>query len=194
MPTNYVSSDTSNFVVKRYLAIIGAYYLQQLPEDIQKKFKNEQLWGNIKEEFNYSCAYCGRKQGENIKVLVKGQPLKKVLILEREYIFMMNQEDVGLHHPGNIIPCCNPCNNSRGRKNWIQHLEDICGEDIDVFEYRKEKILEQIEKYKYSSIKENELLKIRETAKKLYKEISSIIEITANKVIEDLIASSTLEE
>ncbi|WP_377520058.1 HNH endonuclease [Priestia megaterium] len=193
MPTNYGSSDTSNSAVRRYLTVIGTYYLKQLPEDIQRKFKNGQLWENIKEEFNYNCAYCGRKQGEVIEVLVKRKPMKKELILEREHIFMMNQEDVGLHHPGNIIPCCNPCNNSRHKKTWIQHLEDICAGDIDVFQYRKEKILEQIEKYQYSSIKESELLKIRETAKKLYKEISSITETAANKVIEDLITHSTLK-
>ncbi|PGB70722.1 HNH endonuclease [Bacillus wiedmannii] len=186
MPSNYGVSETPNIAIKRYLTVIGKHYLESFPKDTVTKFNNGQLWNEIKEEFGYRCAYCGRKQGDLITVVEKKKETEKKLVLEREHIFMMNQDDVGLHHPGNIIPSCKPCNQARRKKTWKEYLEEICKGDADVFQSRKEKILEQIEKYKYSEITEKEFSKIRDMAKELYREIAKLTEDKSQEVIKDL--------
>jgi hypothetical protein len=34
--------------------------------------------------------------------------------LEREHFLMINAEQCGLHHPGNIVPCCKDCQKEKG--------------------------------------------------------------------------------
>ena len=34
----------------------------------------------------------------------------------------MNKASLGLHAWGNIVPCCQKCNNDKQQKNWVEFL------------------------------------------------------------------------
>ena len=55
-------------------------------------------WQEIKEKFNHSCAYCGRKMER----------------LEMDHVIPLSRG--GKHTAGNIVPACRKCNASKGNK------------------------------------------------------------------------------
>ena len=93
---------------------------------------------------------------------------------------MFNRTEFGLHHPGNIIPCCKECNKRERLEdktycNWEQHLLKVCegrGESSETAA-RKQKILDNFKKHKYPELNINEEHAIRVIASSLYENIKT---------------------
>jgi hypothetical protein len=93
---------------------------------------------------------------------------------------MFNRTEFGLHHPGNIIPCCKDCNKrsrleDKSYGNWEQHLIKVCIKrgDGDKVESRRNKILLNFQKHNYPELNVNEQHAIRVIAHSLYENIKS---------------------
>ncbi|WHY65628.1 HNH endonuclease signature motif containing protein [Neobacillus sp. SuZ13] len=155
-------SDSANTSVRAFLTKVGEYYLGSVFNT--GNGKGQQIWNDIKNNiFHEQCAYCG-KTGK----------------LQIEHLLMFNREECGLHHPGNIVPCCLNCNtrkkDSAGKYlSWQDHLVKICEEngDLPSVEKRKAKIKQHIEEgpYKYPALSDEEQKAIKVIAKRLYEHI-----------------------
>ena len=105
------------------------------------------------------CAYCGISE-EDAK-------------LTMEHLIMFNRTECGLHHPGNVVPCCSPCNkrergNDKNFVGWEDHLKFICKNDKEKLQERKKTILNHIRNEKYPKLSENEVSALKAIAKHLY--------------------------
>ncbi len=163
-------SDSANTAVRAFLTKVGEYYLGHSFNTGSGKGKR--LWQEIREiHFNSTCAYCG-EQNEKLQI---------------EHLYMFNRAEYGLHHPGNIVPCCKSCN-KRERKedktycNWEEHLKIICNRanEDDQFEKRKQKIIDNFTKFNYPKLNENEKHSIRVIANSLYENIKTESEKSLN--------------
>ncbi len=93
---------------------------------------------------------------------------------------MFNRTEFGLHHPGNIVPCCKSCNKRERNEDssytsWQEHLKKICQSrsEMGQFEGRKQKIISNIKKHKYPELSTNESHAIRVIANSLYDNIKT---------------------
>lgn len=157
------ASDSANTAVRAFLTKVGEYYLGASFNTGNGKGKK--LWEEIKTvRFENCCAYCGEKSEK----------------LQIEHVLMFNRTEFGLHHPGNIVPCCKGCN-KRSRVSgstycdWKQHLRNICTSKAQEHLYaeREGKILENFEHYNYPRLNENERHAIRVIASSLYENIKT---------------------
>lgn len=157
------ASDSANTAVRAFLTKVGEHYLGHSFNTGSGKGKT--LWLSIRDDdFNGCCAYCGDKHEK----------------LQIEHVLMFNRTEFGLHHPGNIIPCCKECNKRERLEdktycNWEQHLAKVCesrGESRNV-ETRKQKILDNFKKHKYPELNINEEHAIRVIANSLYENIKT---------------------
>lgn len=63
-------------------------------------------WEQVSDEnFGGRCAYCG-KAGK----------------LEVEHVIPINMEKLGEHHPGNVVPACRDCNNTKKSRDYAEFL------------------------------------------------------------------------
>lgn len=157
------SSDSANTAVRAFLTKVGEYYLGHSFNTGSGKGKA--LWMTIRDEdFGGSCAYCG-EQSANLQI---------------EHVLMFNRSEFGLHHPGNIIPCCRACNKrerleDKSYCSWEDHLKRVCERrnEIVQFEVRKQKIIENFCKHNYPNLNTNERHAIRVIANSLYENIKA---------------------
>lgn len=180
MATNYTRFDAANSAVRSFLTTIGNSFLENEP-DLKKFFKEKKgvsFWSSIKEEFDHCCAYCGIKEGTSI-LNKRG---KKVNVrLEREHLLMFNKEECGLHHPGNIVPSCSPCNVNNRKDGWKKHLYKICNENESLYFERLSKIENHIKKYKYPDISIDLQDDIKFSCVKLYNNVvNTVLEIESD--------------
>lgn len=155
------SSDSANTAVRAFLTKVGEHYLGHSFNTGSGKGKS--IWLAIKgEDFSDCCAYCNDNSNA----------------LQIEHVLMFNRTEYGLHHPGNIVPCCKSCNKRERLENkqychWEQHLLKVCERrnELQLFEARKMKILSNFEKYKYPKLNETEQHAIRVIANSLYENI-----------------------
>lgn len=106
-------SDAANKAVRAYLTSVGEHYLG-------KSFNTgsgsgKATWEEIKSEFANSCAYCGQ-----------------IGAVQIEHLIMFNRSEYVLHHPGNIVLVCKPCNErnkdeSKKYVSWQEQLIQRCG-------------------------------------------------------------------
>lgn len=155
------ASDAANTAVRSFLTKVGEHYLGRIFNTGSGQGKRD--WLRIRDEvFEGKCAYCEETP----------------VALQIEHLLMFNRSEYGLHHPGNVAPCCKGCN-KRQRKpdktyvDWIEHLELICSSrnEINLFEERKNKILTHIRNENYPELNENEQQAIRVIANSLYENI-----------------------
>lgn len=154
-------SDSANTAVRAFLTEVGEHYLGHSFNTGSGKGKS--IWLAIKgEDFSDCCAYCNDTSNA----------------LQIEHVLMFNRTEYGLHHPGNIVPCCKSCNKrerleSKQYCHWEQHLLKVCERrnELELFELRKMKILANFEKYKYPKLNETERHAIRVIANSLYESI-----------------------
>jgi len=167
MTTYNTSADSANTNVRAFLTKVGEFYLG-------RSFNTSSGWGkkyweNIKTKtFNSRCAYC----------LSKGK-------LHIEHLIMFNSEQCGLHHPGNIVPCCPKCNQRKKDKDtqkyieWVDQLETICDSNaltIDEFKSRKKVILTHIKNEKYPNLTDDEINALLAVANHLYTSTNSLFD------------------
>jgi hypothetical protein len=157
------ASDAANTAIRAFLTKVGEYYLGHSFNTGSGKGKA--AWLSIRDnDFLGCCAYCGQKN-ENLQI---------------EHVLMFNRTEFGLHHPGNIIPCCKDCNKrsrleDKSYGNWEQHLIKVCIKrgDGDKAESRRNKILLNFQKHNYPELNVNEQHAIRVIAHSLYENIKS---------------------
>ncbi|ATX79961.1 hypothetical protein Ga0123461_1547 [Mariprofundus aestuarium] len=161
MTTYNTSSDAANTAVRSFLTKVGEYYLGHSFNTGSGKGKA--TWARIRDDvFSGTCCYCGEAHA----------------VLQIEHLLMFNRTEYGLHHPGNIAPCCKPCN-KRERKegktytSWEEHLQVVCERRNEsyLFEQRKNKIINHITAEKYPDLDEKERHAIRVIANSLYENI-----------------------
>jgi hypothetical protein len=154
------SSDAANTAVRAFLTKVGELYLGR-SFNTSSGF-GKQTWLRIKNEvFNGRCAYCDSKS----------------VSLQIEHLVMFNRSEYGLHHPGNIVPCCKECNKRTKDSNgnyltWREHLKIICKQKSD-FKERESKIDESIKSENYPCLNEKEQHAIRVIANTLYENIKN---------------------
>ena len=155
------SSDAANTMIRAFLTKIGEDYLGRSFNTGSGKGK--ETWRRIKEEtFNKQCAFCGLVS-DNLTI---------------EHFVMFNRDQCGLHHPGNVVPCCKSCNTRKKHSdtkkyfNWNEQLESLCN-SIDELKERKKKILNHITDEKYPELTDDEINSLRAVAKSLYERTSS---------------------
>jgi len=157
------ASDSANTAIRAFLTKVGEHYLGHSFNTGSGKGKT--LWLSIRDvDFNSCCAYCGEKNDK----------------LQIEHVLMFNRTEFGLHHPGNIVPCCKACNKrerleDRSYCNWEQHLSKVCESRSEghLFNSRKEKITENFRKHGYPTLNVNEQHAIRVIAGSLYENIKT---------------------
>ncbi len=162
MTTHNTASDAANTAVRAYLTTLGEKYLGHGFNTGSGKGK--QIWTEIKESFGNRCAYCDQEPDR----------------LTIEHLVSFNRGDGGLHHPGNIVPCCSGCNRRRkegGQEvDWKSHLADVVGRDghsIPTLRGRQDRIEEHIDNYNYPDLTDDEVAAIRTIAGSLYEAVST---------------------
>ncbi len=160
MTTHNTASDAANTAVRAYLTSLGEQFLGHGFNTGSGKGKS--IWTVIKkDDFESRCAYCGSDNTE----------------LGMEHLICFNRNDGGLHHPGNIVPCCKACNRrakdqNKNEVDWKTHLNTIVvdrhGLSEDVAQQRKERIRNHILKYKYPQLTDDELAAIQTIAQAIY--------------------------
>ena len=102
---------------------------------------------------------------------------------------MFNRSEFGLHHPGNIVPCCKDCNKRRKDDSgdylgWESHLREVCSErsEDSLFEERKERILSHHTegKYAYPTLRKEEISAIKVISQSLYENIKTEVDKSLN--------------
>ena len=103
--------------------------------------------------------------------------------LTMEDLIMFNRYQCGLHHPGNIVPCCKSCNkrlpDTKKYYDWLEQLEAVC-KTIEDNKIRKKKILKHIKDEKYPDLTDDEVNALRAVAMSLYERTSSKLEKSIN--------------
>tara|TARA_Y100000310_G_scaffold113949_1_gene112384 strand:+ start:244 stop:825 length:582 start_codon:yes stop_codon:yes gene_type:complete len=169
------AADAANTAVRAFLTKVGEYYLNQMSPEYQSfdtgNGKGKGCWERIKHQtFEERCAYCG-DEAEKLQI---------------EHLVMFNRTECGLHHPGNIVPCCKECN-KRARDpesqsvpkkyvSWGKHLEKVCkdrNQVTAVMQERKEKINQHIDAEKYPLLSKEEAGAIKVIAESLYSNIQT---------------------
>lgn len=84
-------------------------------------------WGEILIEFEQRCAFCGSTANAKNRGIVADHLVPVV--------------KYGELVPGNVVPACQTCNDSRGKKNWRKYLRSK-------FPQRAARAIEMIEAYK----------------------------------------------
>jgi len=112
-------------MIRAFLTKIGEEYLGHYFNTGSGKGK--EIWTRIKEKtFNKKCAFCGSLSDN----------------LTMEHLIMFNRDQCGLHHPGNIVPCCKSCNkrlpDTKKYYDWLEQLEAVC-KTIEDYKIRKKR-------------------------------------------------------
>ncbi len=168
MAIHNTAADAANTSVRAYLTEVGEKYWGKIFNTGTGSGKI--IWHSIKSDvFHGACCYCGR-EGDKFQI---------------EHLIMFNREEYGLHHPGNIVPCCSDCNKRKKDANgkhvsWEEHLQAICKErnELKYYKERRDRIYNHLTrgKYAYPPLTENEKHAIRVIAESLYKNIKTEIE------------------
>lgn len=163
--------DAQNTAVRAFLYNLTKKMCKQSKKKYMMAFNREGAleWQIIKDYFNNECAYCGEKQK-----------------LEKEHLFMKNQDQCGLDFLGNLIPCCHKCqkrketNPANGKENkqyvnWKEHLKDclIRVNKLEEYDLRLSKIENHLKNYPQGNINQETL---KNLTRDLYKEIRKLIE------------------
>lgn len=104
-------SDISNSAIRIFLQDVGKYYDEARgfePFGPKVAQKDELL-----AFFKNQCCFCG-------------VGITKTT-LSQDHLIPMNKSDLGLHAWGNVVPCCQQCNNDKQRKPWQDFLSEKAG-------------------------------------------------------------------
>lgn len=161
MTTHNTSFDAANTAVRAYLTTLGEKYLGHRFDTGSGEGKK--IWLEIQERFDNRCAYCDEKVNRPT----------------REHLDSFNKDTGGLHHPGNIVPCCSGCNRRRkvdGKEiDWKTHLADVVernGHSITTLRERQDRIEKHIKDFEHPKLSDDEMAAIRTIAQSLYEAVS----------------------
>lgn len=165
MASNYAAADASNTAVRAFLWKAGAKVWKS--NFNVKSASGAKIWEKIRHGvFKDMCAYCG----------VSGE--EKGLTID--HLDMINREQVGIHHPGNVAPCCKKCQTRKrveeGRETWEEVLRRRCEETdtLGEFETRRDRIADHMHEGEYAmpELSEGTLSALRLICERLYNNTS----------------------
>ena len=143
-------SDISNSAIRIFLQDVGKYYDEARGfESFGPKVKQKD---ELLEFFDHSCCFCG------IEITRKS--------LSQDHLIPMNKTALGLHAWGNVIPCCQSCNNEKQQKPWKQFIISKAGADAPA---RKKKINDFVASKNYDPS-----LNLHEFADNLYEDVGQV--------------------
>jgi 5-methylcytosine-specific restriction endonuclease McrA len=143
-------SDISNSAIRIFLQDVGKYYDEVRgfePFGPKVAQKNELL-----EFFNHQCCFCG------VEINRKS--------LSQDHLIPMNKSALGLHAWGNVVPCCQSCNNEKQQKPWQQFIIAKAGPDSAT---REQKINDFVVSKNYDPT-----LNLHEFADNLYEDVGQV--------------------
>jgi hypothetical protein len=132
-------SDISNSAIRIFLQDVGKYY------DEVRGFEPFDF-------FNHECCFCG------LEINRKS--------LSQDHLIPMNKSALGLHAWGNVVPCCQSCNNEKQQKPWQQFLITKSGSDAAI---REKKINHFVASQNYDPT-----LNLHEFADNLYEDVGQV--------------------
>jgi len=99
-------SDISNSAIRIFLQDVGKFYDQERGYDPfgPKITQKDELLTF----FNHQCCFCGSTISRKS--------------LSQDHLIPMNKTSLGLHAWGNVVPCCQSCNNEKQQKPWQEFL------------------------------------------------------------------------
>lgn len=104
-------SDISNSAIRIFLQDVGKFYDHERgfdPFSPTVKQKNQLL-----EYFGNCCCFCNEKIDRHS--------------LSQDHLIPMNKSHLGLHAWGNVVPCCQRCNNEKQQKPWQEFIVSKAG-------------------------------------------------------------------
>ena len=143
-------SDISNSAIRIFLQDVGKYYDEARgyePFGPKVAQKDELL-----EFFNHQCCFCGSEINRKS--------------LSQDHLIPMNKSALGLHAWGNVVPCCQTCNNEKQQKPWKQFLSIKTAENS---EERENKINNFVASKNYDPT-----LDLHEFAGNLYEDVGQV--------------------
>ena len=164
MASNPAPADAANTAVRAFLYKAGAR-LWGRNYNI-KSGEGKEIWKDITENvFGNKCAYCETTDRR----------------LTLDHVDMINRTSLGLHHPGNTVPCCKMCQSRKpeGRKypSWKEHLLNVCKnrDENDYYKSRFLRIKKHRENGKYAlpNLSDNAKEALRIICEKLYLDVKN---------------------
>ena len=133
--------------------------------DLCRKFARRNNVAITENVFGNKCAYC--------ETTDRGLTL--------DHVDMINRTSLGLHHPGNTVPCCKICQSRKpeGRKypSWEEHLLNVCKnrDENDYYKSRFLRIKKHRENGKYAlpNLSDNAKEALRIICEKLYLDVKN---------------------
>lgn len=143
-------SDISNSAIRIFLQNVGEFYDKARGYDSfgPKVAQKDELL----EFFNHQCCFCGSTINRQS--------------LSQDHLIPMNKKSLGLHAWGNVVPCCQPCNNEKQQKPWQEFLSIKAGADAKV---REQKITKFVTSKNYDPS-----LNLHEFADNLYEDVGQV--------------------
>jgi 5-methylcytosine-specific restriction endonuclease McrA len=144
-------SDISNSAIRIFLQDVGKYYDQARGFDpfIPKVSQKDELL----EYFEHQCCYCSK-------------PINRKSI-SLDHLIPMNKAALGLHAWGNVVACCQGCNNEKQQTDWQDFLKKKASEQE--FTKRRDRIEEFVAAKNYDPN-----LNLHEYADNLYEDIGAV--------------------
>lgn len=124
-------SDIANSAIRIFLQRVGVFYDEKRGyEKFVPTKKQKEL---LLKEFNSECCYCGAAINEKD--------------ISQDHLIPMNKASLGLHAWGNVVPCCQKCNNQKQQTDWMDFLgKKVSGND---FVQRRKRISDFVKKMNY---------------------------------------------
>ena len=124
-------SDISNSAIRIFLQKVGVFYDETRGFEKFVPTKKQKL--ELLEFFNNSCCYCGAQLAHRT--------------LSQDHLVPMNKAQLGLHSWGNVVPCCQSCNNEKQQSPWLNFLITKC--EGGTLQERKAKMEKFVKKMNY---------------------------------------------
>lgn len=100
-------SDISNSAIRIFLQNVGKFYDEARGYEVFKPTKSQKE--ELLDFFEHECCYCG------VEIDSK--------TLSQDHLIPTNKEYLGLHAWGNVVPCCQSCNNKKQQRSWQEFLD-----------------------------------------------------------------------
>lgn len=99
-------SDIANSAIRIFLQKVGVFY--DNARGFEKFIPNKKQKEELLKYFNHQCCFC------DAEITLKS--------LSQDHLVPMNKAGLGLHAWGNVVPCCQTCNNEKNQKDWVEFL------------------------------------------------------------------------
>jgi hypothetical protein len=99
-------SDIANSAIRIFFQRVGEFYDEK--RGFEKLVPTKKQKRQLLNEFDSECCYCGAPIDEKT--------------MSQDHLVPMNKASLGLHAWGNVVPCCQKCNNEKQQRDWAEFL------------------------------------------------------------------------